>query len=243
MDNALVFGVGAEQGVGAAACRRFAAEGLRVFAVGRTAERINHVVAGLTDADHEAVAISADCTVAEDVARVFDTIEKETGAPPRLTVYNAGNNFPAELPDDLTNEKFEADWRVCALGALICGREVATRVVPAGGGTLVYTGATASLRSRPPFISFAAAKAAARAVAHGLARQYGKDGLHVAHVILDGAVNGEQVNTRFPQAKDFLGDEGMLAVDSIAGAMWNLHVQDRSAWTLELDLRPYKENF
>ena len=116
-------------------------------------------------------------------------------------------------------------------------------MVPNGGGTVIFTGATASMRSRPPFIGFASAKAAERAVAHGLARQFGPQGLHVAHVILDGAINGNQVKSRFPGIVDHLGEDGMLSIDGIADAMWMLHNQPRTAWTLELDLRPYKEKF
>jgi NAD(P)-dependent dehydrogenase (short-subunit alcohol dehydrogenase family) len=108
---------------------------------------------------------------------------------------------------------------------------------------LIFTGATASIRARPPFTAFASAKAALRALAHGMAREFGAQGLHVGHVIIDGVIDGDQVNKRFPQFKERLGDDGMLAVDAIADAYWLLHRQHRSAWTLELDLRPYKETF
>jgi len=242
MDNALVIGVGASEGVGAAVCRRVAREGLRVFPVARSKERLDAVAAEISAAGGTAVPIVADCTVPEDMTRIFETIATEGGAPPRLLVYNAGNNFPAELAD-ITNEKFENDWRVCAFGALLCAREVLARMAPNGGGTVIFTGATASMRARPPFISFASAKAAERAIAHGLARQLGKEGVHVAHIVIDGVINGDQVKSRFPEAKEFLGDDGMLSVDAIADAMWMLHTQPRTAWTLELDLRPYKETF
>jgi NADP-dependent 3-hydroxy acid dehydrogenase YdfG len=99
------------------------------------------------------------------------------------------------------------------------------------------------LRARPPFTAFAAAKAALRAVAHGMAREFGPQGLHVAHVVIDGAIDGDQLNRRFPQLKERLGADGMLAPDAIADAYWQLHTQPRSAWTLELDLRPWKETF
>ena len=242
MDNALVIGVGAPEGVGAAVCRRAAREGLRVFPVARSKERLDAVAADITAAGGAAIPIVADCTVPEDMTRIFETIATEGGAPPRFLLYNAGNNFPAELAD-ITNEKFESDWRVCAFGALLLAREVVARIPPNGGGTVVFTGATASIRARPPFISFASAKAAERAIAHGLARQLSKEGVHVAHVVIDGVINGNQVNSRFPEAKEFLGEDGMLSVDAIADAMWMLHRQPRTAWTLELDLRPYKETF
>jgi NAD(P)-dependent dehydrogenase (short-subunit alcohol dehydrogenase family) len=138
---------------------------------------------------------------------------------------------------------FEDLWRLCCFGGFLFGREAARRMLPAGGGSLLFTGATASLRARPPFTAFASAKAALRAVAHGMAREFGPQGLHVGHVIIDGMIDGEQLNQRFPELRARMGDDGMLAVDAIADAYWALHTQQRSAWTLELDLRPYKEKF
>jgi NAD(P)-dependent dehydrogenase (short-subunit alcohol dehydrogenase family) len=110
-------------------------------------------------------------------------------------------------------------------------------------GTLLFTGATASLRARPPFTAFAAAKAALRALAQGMAREFGPRGLHVAHVVVDGAIEGEQLLSRAPQLRERLGPDGMLAPEALADAYWMLHAQPRSAWTFELDLRPWKESF
>jgi NAD(P)-dependent dehydrogenase (short-subunit alcohol dehydrogenase family) len=115
-------------------------------------------------------------------------------------------------------------------------------MLPAGG-TLIFTGATASIRARPPFTAFASAKAALRALAHGMAREFGPQGLHVGHVIIDGGIDGAQLNRRFPQFKESRGEDGMLGIEAIADAYWHLHTQHRSAWTLELDLRPFKESF
>jgi NAD(P)-dependent dehydrogenase (short-subunit alcohol dehydrogenase family) len=143
----------------------------------------------------------------------------------------------------MTPDFFEGVWRVCALGGFLVGREAARRMLPNGGGTLVFTGATASIRARPPFTAFAAAKAAERAVAHGMAREFGPQGLHVGHVIIDGTIDGDAVNLRFPQIRERKGADGMLGLDAIADAFWTLHTQDPTAWTLELDLRPFKEPF
>ncbi len=242
MDSAIVAGVGALEGVGAAASRRFAREGLHVFLAGRTVAKLEAVASRIRSEGGSATPVPTDCTEPSEVTRLFDTVEKDAGSPPRLVIYNAGNNFPKDLLE-LTNEEFEASWRVCAFGAFLAGQEAARRMVPNGGGTLVFTGATASTRSRPPFIAFASAKAAERAIAHGLARQFGPQGLHVAHVIIDGAVLGDQVKSRFPGVVDHLGEDGMLSPDGIADAMWTLHRQGRTTWTLELDLRPYKEKF
>jgi NAD(P)-dependent dehydrogenase (short-subunit alcohol dehydrogenase family) len=242
MSGAIVFGVGAEAGLGGALCRRFAREGLAVFAVGRTAAKLDALVAGVRAAGGRAHAVAADVTQARDIAAAFDAVEKETGAPPELVAYNAGNMAAGALAE-MTDGFFEASWRVCAFGAFLCGREAARRMAPRGQGTLIFTGATSSLRSRPPFIAFAAAKAAERAVAHGLARELGPQGIHVAHVIVDGVIDGELVNARAPQIKEKLGADGMISIDALADTWWMLHAQPRSAWTLELDLRPYKETF
>ena len=235
----VVVGVGASAGVGGALCRRLARGGLHVFVAGRTRKKIDGV-AGEIGAS--ATAVEIDCTVESDVVRLFDTVEGENGGPPELVIYNAGNNRFSSLLD-MSAEMFEELWRVCAFGGFLVGREAARRMVPHGGGTLIFTGATASIRARPPFTGFAAAKAAERAVAHAMAREFGAQGLHVGHVIIDGVINGDQVNSRFPQLKDRLGEDGMLGVDSIADAFWTLHQQEKTAWTLELDLRPYKEQF
>jgi NAD(P)-dependent dehydrogenase (short-subunit alcohol dehydrogenase family) len=240
--GALVLGVGAEAGLGGALCRRFASSGLAVFAVGRTQAKLEAVADAIVAAGGRAHAVAADVTSAGDMAAAFDAVEKETGAPPELVVYNAGNMAAGPLAE-MTDAFFEAAWRVCAFGAFLCGREAARRMVPRGSGTLIFTGATSSLRSRPPFIAFAAAKAAERAVAHGLAREFGPQGIHVAHVIVDGVIDGELVNARAPQIKEKLGADGMISIDALADTYWMLHTQARSAWTLELDLRPYKEQF
>jgi NAD(P)-dependent dehydrogenase (short-subunit alcohol dehydrogenase family) len=238
----VVIGVGASAGVGGALCRRLAREGLHVFVAGRTQKKIDDIVGELEAAGGKATAVATDCTIESDVVRVFDTIEREAGNPPEIVCYNAGNNRFSPLLD-MTAEFFEDLWRVCAFGGFLCGREAAKRMIPAGGGSVIFTGATASIRARPPFTAFASAKAAERAVAHGMAREFGPQGLHVGHVIIDGVVDGDQVNSRFPQLHERLGDDGMLNVDSIADAFWLLHTQEKTAWTLELDVRPYKESF
>lgn len=240
--GALVLGVGAESGLGGALCRRFASEGLAVFAVGRTPAKLEAVVAPIRASGGRAHVVAADVSSARDVAAAFDAVEQETGAPPELVVYNAGNMAAAPVAA-MTDAFFEDSWRVCAFGAFLCGREAVRRMAPRGRGSLIFTGATSSLRSRPPFIAFAAAKAAERAVAHGLARELGPQGVHVAHVIVDGVIDGDLVNARAPQIKEKLGADGMLSIDALADTYWMLHAQPRSAWTLELDLRPYKETF
>jgi NAD(P)-dependent dehydrogenase (short-subunit alcohol dehydrogenase family) len=123
------------------------------------------------------------------------------------------------------------------------GREAARRLVPLGRGTLIFTGASASLRGKPGYAQFAASKAGLRAIAQSMAREYGPLGIHVAHVIVDGAIDGQLIRDRFPQAIERLGEDGLLGIEAIADAYWHLHRQHRSAWTHEIDLRPFKESF
>jgi NAD(P)-dependent dehydrogenase (short-subunit alcohol dehydrogenase family) len=240
MQTAVVIGVGASQGVGGALCRRFAREGLHVFAAGRTQAKLERLAGELRAAGGRVTPVVADVTRADDVAKLFDAAESAGGVP-ALVVYNAGNATLRPLLDT-DDALFEQVWRIGCFGGFLCGREAARRML-SKGGTLIFTGATASLRARPPFTAFASAKAALRALAHGLAREFGPKGLHVAHVVIDGVIDGDVVNARAPQLKERLGEDGMLAVDAIADAYWMLHTQPRSAWTLELDLRPYKESF
>jgi len=143
----------------------------------------------------------------------------------------------------MTDEFFENVWRVCCLGGFLVGREAARRMVPQGSGSILFTGATASIRARPPFTAFASAKSGLRSVAQGMAREFGPQGIHVGHVIIDGVIEGDQVLGRFPQIKENKGEMGMLDIDAIADAFWMLHVQHPSAWSQEIDLRPFKEEF
>lgn len=239
--SAVVIGVGASEGLGAALCRRFAREGLHVAVGGRTAEKVERVAKEIESAGGRATPVRMDTTRAADVARIFDAITDAAGVP-ELVVYNAGNNQMRPLLE-MDDAFFEQVWRLCCFGGFLTGREAARRMLPEGGGTLIFTGATASLRARPPFTAFAAAKAALRALAHGMAREFGPRGLHVGHVVIDGVIGGEQVRGRFPQLIDRLGEDGVLHIDAIADTFYTLHTQDRTAWTLELDVRPYKETF
>jgi NAD(P)-dependent dehydrogenase (short-subunit alcohol dehydrogenase family) len=236
---AVVVGVGASRGTGAALCRRFAAEGLHTFVAGRTAERIEAVAREIREAGGRASAVPTDTTRSRDVGQLMDRAVAEGGGLD-LVAYNAGNNRLRPLLD-MDDAFFEEVWRLCCFGGFLVGREAARRMVPRGGGSILFTGATASLRARPPFTAFASAKAALRAVAHGMAREFGPQGVHVGHVVIDGGIDGDQLNARFPQFKEQRGADGMLQPEAIADAFWALHIQHRSAWTLELDLRPYKE--
>jgi NAD(P)-dependent dehydrogenase (short-subunit alcohol dehydrogenase family) len=238
---ALVVGVGAGIGLGAALCRRFAREGLHVLPCGRSAGKLEGLCREIRSAGGRATPVVGDATVTVDVTGMFDAAEAAAGVP-ELVVYNAGNNRFRPLLE-MDDAFFEDLWRLCCFGGFLVGREAARRMLAAGGGTLLFTGATASLRARPPFTAFASAKAALRSLAHGMAREFGPQGLHVGHIVTDGVIDGDAVNRRFPQLKEQRGQDGMLGLDAIADAYWMLHTQQRTAWSLELDLRPYKESF
>ncbi|MDB5413512.1 MAG: gdhII1 [Rubritepida sp.] len=235
--DVIVVGVGAEQGLGAAVARRFAREGHRVLVAGRTMDKLAHVVAGIEEAGGIAEAVVADATNSMDVAKLFDRAKDL-----EVVVFNAGNNVRAPFRD-LSVETFEEAWRINTLGGFVVGREAARRLVPLGRGTLIFTGATASLRGAANFAAFAAAKAGLRAIAQSAARELGPLGLHVAHAVIDGGIDGERLRARRPERAEAAGADGLLNIDAVAEAYWQLHRQHRSAWTLELDLRPYKESF
>ncbi len=238
--TAVVVGVGAPSGLGAALARRFAREGLRVVVAGRTEQRLTLTVEAIRKAGGIAEAKVTDATRQSDIAALFD--QTEIGSDLELVAYNVGNNIM--LPSLETDaEIFEKTWRQNALGGFLVGQEAVRRFLPKQHGTLLFTGATASVRARPPFVAFASAKAALRAVTQGLAREFGPQGIHVAHVIIDGVIQGEYAQSKFPEFVKAKGTDGLLHVDAIADTYWGLHCQPRSAWTHELDLRPFKEPF
>jgi NAD(P)-dependent dehydrogenase (short-subunit alcohol dehydrogenase family) len=240
--GAIVVGVGAEAGLGAALCRRFARGGLHVLVAGRTESRLNAVVDSIRRAGGSATAVPTDTTREDHVIRLFDAAERELGAIPAVVAYNAGNN---RFADFRTSEVtlFEDMWRVGCLGGFLVGREAARRMVAGGRGTVLFTGASGSLRGRPGFAHFAAAKAGLRMIAQAMAREFSPQGIHVAHVIIDGGIDGERLRTAVPDFVKAKGDGGLLDIDAIAEAYWQIHSQHPSAWTHEIDLRPFKEPF
>jgi len=241
---ALVVGVGAEQGIGAAVCRRFAAEGHRVVVVGRTAERVHAAVTTISAHGGEAEAIVADATKEEDVLRLFDsTFPSATSrSATDVVVFNAGGNKPIDFRETTALE-FEQFWRAACFSGFLVGREAARRLAPLGRGTVIFTGASASLRGKPNYAHFAAAKSGLRMVAQSMAREFGPLGIHVAHVVIDGGVHGERLLSRLPQLVDKRGPDGLLDTDAIARTYYEIHRQHRSAWSHEVDLRPYGESF
>ena len=239
--KAIVVGVGAEAGLGAALCKRFALEGVHVFMAGRTAASLESLAERIRAAGGSATAVPTDTTVEAEVLRLFDKAAAEEGAL-EVVVFNAGNNRWADFRQ-MEAAFFEDVWRVACFGGFLVGREAARRMVPQGQGTVLFTGASGSLRGRPQFTAFAAAKAGLRMVAQSMAREFGPLGIHVAHVIIDGGIAGDRIRKGVPEYAQMKGEDGLLDLDAIADTYWHLHTQHKTAWTHEVDLRPYKEPF
>ncbi len=236
----LVVGVGMVQGLGAAIARRFGRAGYPVVIAGRSADKLQATEAALKADGVAVTAVVGDASTAEDVRR-FVAVAEAVG-PLAIAVHNAGSNRPSPFLD-LSEAEFEAHWREHALGGFQLAHAALPGFVERGGGSLIFTGASGSLRGKAKFAPFAAAKAALRNLSQSLAREFGPQGVHVGHVIIDGGIAGERLLSRLPQLKDQRGPDGLLDIDAIAEAYWVLHHQHRSAWTLELDLRPWAENF
>ncbi|MET1027686.1 MAG: SDR family NAD(P)-dependent oxidoreductase [Dongiaceae bacterium] len=242
--TAIVIGVGPERGLGAALCRRFATEGHHVIVAGRTAAKIDQVVDRILREGGSAEALATDTTIEADIVRLFDRgMAPGSGRDPAdLVVFNAGNNQRLDFRD-MSAQVFEDFWRVGCFGGFLAGREAARRLVPLGRGTVIFTGASASLRGKPGYAHFSAAKAGLRMIAQSMAREYGPLGIHVAHVVIDGGIDGDRLHKAVPEAVKQRGADGMLGIDAIAETYWHIHRQSKSAWTQEVDLRPFKENF
>jgi len=191
-----------------------------------------------------AESVATDATREEDVIRLFDRAfaRGDAAIPPDLVVANAGNNQRIDFRE-LSAQTFEDFWRVGCFAGFLVGREAARRMVPLGHGTVIFTGASASLRGKPGFAHFAAAKAGLRMIAQSMAREYGPQGIHVAHVVIDGGIDGDRLRTRRPETVRERGEDGLLGIDAIADTYWHIHRQPRSAWAQEVDLRPFKETF
>ena len=238
--SVLVLGVGPEEGLGVALCKAFASEGYSVFGCGRSEENMDALNKIKTEKG-KITGLVGDVTKEEDVKKIFDAVDKSSKNLSSV-IYNAGNNNAKPfLEMDLPF--FQDLWEVCAKGAFLVAQQAIPRLVNNNGGSLIFTGATASLRSKPPFTAFASAKSAERSLAQGLAKEFGSKGVHVANVIIDGIIDGDKVNLRFPEFAASKGEDGKLNIAHIADNFLMLHNQKRSTWSFELDLRPWSESW
>jgi len=237
-DNDVAVVVGAGPGLGAALARRFIGSGMRVAIARRDASALTALLAELGES---ARGYACDATDERAVADLFASVTRDFGIP-RLVVFNAGG-FVRKGLLDTSREEFERCWRTGCLGGFLVGREAARAMlaVPQSRhrGTIIFTGATASLRGGANFHNLAVPKFALRALSQSMAREFQPQGIHVAHVIIDGQIESDRPGRRVAER----GVDAVLSPDAIAETYYQIHLQPPSAWTLELDLRPYVEKF
>jgi NAD(P)-dependent dehydrogenase (short-subunit alcohol dehydrogenase family) len=198
------------------------------------------VAAEIRDSGANAIALAGDISIPAEVDRLASAVRSIGHLTSAL--FNAGNMVRGTALE-VTPEQFESTWRGSAYPGFLFVRAALPLLLDSGGGSLLLTGATASVRGGGPFIAFASAKAALRSIAQSAAREYGPRGIHVAHVVIDGGIDGERLRSAAPDHVAQAGENGLLDPDAIADTYWHLHEQPRSAWTHELDLRPFKERF
>jgi NAD(P)-dependent dehydrogenase (short-subunit alcohol dehydrogenase family) len=235
--------IGAGDATGGAIARAFAAEGY-IACVNRRprhADKLEQLAQSIRDTGHQAAAFPADARDEDAVITLVDSIERNIG-PIDVAVFNIGANvnFPIQ---DMTAQVYRKVWEMAGFAGFLMGREVARRMIPRERGTIIFTGATASLRGGAGFSAFAGAKAALRMLAQSMARELGPKNIHVAHVVIDGGIDTDFIRSLRSDFDALKAADGVLDPDAIAANYVALHKQHRSAWTHELDLRPWMESF
>lgn len=236
--------VGAGDAIGAAVARRFAAGGYSVCVARRDAEKSQNLVQDIVSSGGSAQAVSSDVRSEDAVQALFTQVEAELGSV-EVCLFNAGANVKSPLIDTSARLFFKA-WELACYAGFLTGREAARCMVPRGRGTILFTGATASIRGGSGFAAFAAAKFGQRAVAQSMAHELGPKNIHVAHLIIDGAIDSEAIHRRLSAGTGAMPDlapDSLIQTSSVAEAYWALHNQSRDGWTHELDLRPYSERW
>ncbi len=234
--------IGAGDSTGGAIARRFAREGYIACVTRRHGDKLEPLVRRIQEDGGQARAFGSDARREEQVADLFATIEHDIG-PIEVMSFNVGGNvrFPIR---ETTTRVYTKVWEMCALGGFLTGREAARVMVPRKRGTILFTGATASVRGGTGYAAFAGGKHALRALAQSMARELGPEGIHVAHVVVDGAIDTDFTRQRAPDTYDSRkAVDGILNPESIAENYWMLHNQPRDAWTHELDVRPWTEKW
>jgi NAD(P)-dependent dehydrogenase (short-subunit alcohol dehydrogenase family) len=233
--------MGAGDALGGAIARRFAREGLVAVPSRRKILPLGELVAEIEADGGQAEGIPCDARDEEAVIELFDRVEDEIG-PVEAFVFNTGAQHRLSILD-MTSKVYRQVWESAAFAGFLTGREAARRMASRGRGTIIFTGATASVRGGANFASFAGAKHALRALAQSMARELGPEGIHVGHIIVDGMIDSDAVRGKFPEEVDALPPGGMLNPDHIADAYWAMHAQPRDAWTFEMDIRPSVERW
>lgn len=237
----LVVGVG--DGLGSAIAKAFAAEGHTVCMTrrARNLEDLQALAGEIAGEGGTAHAYGVDARDEAEMVALFEAVERDIG-PLEVVVFNIGANVRFGIRET-TARVFTKVWEMACFAGFLTGREAAKAMVPRGRGSILFTGATASVRGREGFAAFAAAKHGLRAVAQSMARELGPEGIHVAHLVIDGAIDGVFIRSQRDNVDDLLAEDAILKPADIAQAYVMLHNQPRSAWTHELDLRPWRETW
>ncbi len=243
MENPTALIIGAGDATGGAIARAFARDGLTacVNRRPRNAEQLETLAAAIRDEGHNARAFPADARDEAAMVELVQTVERDVG-PIEVAVFNVGANVRFAVTDT-SAQVYRKVWEMACFAGFLMGREVAKAMAARGRGTIIFTGATASLRGGAGFSAFSGAKAALRMLAQSMARELGPQGIHVAHVVIDGGIDTEFVRGLRPNFDELKAEDGVLSPDAIAANYVMLHHQHRSAWTHELDLRPWIESF
>ena len=243
MPNPAAVIIGAGDATGGAIARAFAAEGLTacVNHRERNADQLETLAQSIRDDGYQARAFPADARDEAAMIALFNQVEAEVG-PVEVAVFNIGANvnFPVA---ETTVRVYTKVWEMACLGGFLMGREAARRMTPRGRGTIIFTGATASLRGGSGYAAFSCAKGALRMLAQAMARELGPQGIHVAHTVIDGAIDTEFIRGRHPDFDNAKAQDLILNPAAIAANYVMLHNQPKSAWTHELDLRPWGEKW
>ena len=233
--------IGAGDATGGAIAKRFAREGYIACVTRRSADQLQTLVDAIRAEGGEAHGFASDARKEEAVAALVEQIESTLG-PIEAFVFNVGANVPCSILEE-TPRKYFKIWEMACFAGFLTAQAVARRMVPRGRGTILFTGATAGLRGASHFAAFAGAKHGIRALAQSMARELGPRNIHVAHVVVDGAIDTAFIRDNFPERYALKDADGILNPEHIADNYWFLHSQPRDAWTFELDLRPWSERW
>ncbi|WP_350601161.1 SDR family oxidoreductase [Pseudomonas sp. 65/3-MNA-CIBAN-0223] len=237
----VVLVVGAGDATGGAIAKRFAQEGFIACVTRRSADKLQPLVDAIKASGAEAHGFSCDARKEEEVVALIEQIESQIG-PIEAFVFNIGANVPCSILEETARKYFKI-WEMACFSGFLNGREVAKRMAQRQRGTILFTGATAGLRGAAGFAAFAGAKHGIRALAQSMARELGPMNIHVAHVVVDGAIDTDFIRENFPEKYATKDQDGILNPEHIADNYWYLHSQPRDAWTFELDLRPWNERW
>lgn len=233
--------IGAGDATGSEVAKRFAHGGYIACMTRRNADKLTPIIEEVQQAGGQAYAFASDARKEDQVMALIEKIESEIG-PIEVMVFNIGANVPCSILEETARKYFKI-WEMACFSAFLTGREVAKRMVTRERGTIIFTGATAGLRGSAYFSAFSGAKHALRALAQSMARELGPRNIHVAHVVVDGAIDTEFIQTTFPTLYEKKDMDGILNPKHIAENYWHIAHQPRDAWTHELDLRPWMEQW